>query len=213
MMGFTHPTEVGSDMSWIFQFTEHWKHQEGVANAFGVILYTDKHPNIKKILMDNDYWAALDEMSGPKWAVFSIRAKSGHYTIPSFPAGTMGLMIPVWKEPSENELLLESFEIESTEKLPQLLVFAQGENGEILKHSIRLDDSSPEKAYNTLMTGIKIIAKAIEDISPENLKNPEGVYAAISLSISNHEQWQVIKKGILFCKWMVELLSLFKTTS
>src|SRR3989337_2623534 len=104
-------------MNWIFQSTEHLKHQEGLVNAFGVILYTEKHPNIKKVLADNDYWVALDKISGPKWAVFSIRARAGYYSLPTLPQGTMGMMIPVWKEPCENELVLENFEIESTKEL------------------------------------------------------------------------------------------------
>lgn len=193
-------------MAWIFQLTEHWKHKEGIANSFGVILYTDEHPHIKKVLADDDYWAALDKMSGPRWAVFSIRAKAGYYGLPNLRPGTLGMMIPVWKEPRENEALLREFEIKSTKELPLLFVFAQGTYGEILRHSISLDDSSIEKAYDSLKIGIKVIAEAIQDVLPENLKSAEGVHAAINLSVSNYKYWQSIKKGISFYKWIKELL-------
>ncbi|MCL4873565.1 hypothetical protein KJ039_05750 [bacterium] len=183
-----------------------WKDKEGIANIYGVVLYTDAHAHIKKILADSDYWTALDEISGPRWAIFSVRAKAGFYEMPSPPPGMICMMIRVWKEPHENKLLLKEFEIESTEKLPQLLIFAEGENGEILKETIRLDDSAPEKAYESLKNGIKVVSEAIRNVSPENLKSAEGVYAAVNLSISNYKQWQRIKKGISFVKWIKELL-------
>jgi hypothetical protein len=115
-------------------------------------------------------------------------------------------MIPVWKEPRENESLLREFEIESTEDLPQLIVFARGIEGEILKQSIHLDDSSIEKAYDSLKAGIKVIGEAIQNVLPENLESAEGVQAAIGLAVSNYKQWQVIKKGLSFYKWIKDLL-------
>ena len=196
-------------MNWLSQLVEHWSHKDGIANAFGLILYTDAHPHIKKVLADNDYWNALDKISSSRWVIFSIRAKPGHYSYPNhrLPPGAIGMMIGVWKEPDENEYLLQEFEIKSTEKLPQLIVFAKGTNGEILSQSIRLDDFSKEKAYDSLKNAIKIISKAIDDVLPENIKSAEGVYTAIDMSVSNYKQWQLIKKGVLYLKWIKDLFT------
>lgn len=43
--------ELGPSMSnWAIQMAEHWKQREDIVHAFGLILYTDSHPHLKK------YW-------------------------------------------------------------------------------------------------------------------------------------------------------------
>ena len=46
--------------------------------VFGAIIYSDRHLHIKKLLRDEDYWRAFDEISGQRWAVFAARAIEGH---------------------------------------------------------------------------------------------------------------------------------------
>jgi len=36
--------------NWAIQMAEHWKQREDIVHAFGLILYTDSHPHLKK------YW-------------------------------------------------------------------------------------------------------------------------------------------------------------
>ncbi|MDR3439920.1 hypothetical protein, partial [Telmatospirillum sp.] len=52
--------------NWVIKLAEHWKGRADIVNAFGLVLYTDSDPHIKKVIADDDYWAALDEISGPK---------------------------------------------------------------------------------------------------------------------------------------------------
>lgn len=193
-------------MNWAIQLTEHWRHKKGMVNAFGIILYTDEHPHIKKVLADDDYWAALDKISGQRIAIFSIRTKAGYYEVPRQRPNTLGKLIPVWKEPHENEAIIREFEINSTKSLPQLLIFAMGRNEEILKHSIHLDDSSKENAYQSLRAGIEVIAHALEDVLPENLNSAEDVYSILDRALNIYRSWQIIKKGFSFYKWIKELL-------
>jgi hypothetical protein len=193
-------------MNWAIKLAEHWRTKEGIVNAFGVILYTDEHPHIKKVLADQDYWDALHEISGEKWAIFSIKPKVGSYSYPKFPPGFTGLMVPVWKEPKENKPVLQEFELGSTEDLPQLVIFTHDENEEILQLSIKLEDKSVEQAYECLRAVIKAVATAIEHILPENIKKGEGVYAALDLAVSSYKQWQLIKRGVNFYKWIKDLL-------
>ena len=181
--------------NWAIDLAEHWMQCDDIVHAFGVILYTDSHPHIKKVLTDNDYWAALDEISGPKWPVFSIKPREGKWDLPDMPSGYMGMMIPVWKEPRENRDLIEAFGIESTEGLPILIVFCLVADDQVLHQSIRLRDRTVEEAYSSLKSALSVTTSSINNILPENVQNSEGIYAAISLNVSHHKQWNLVKRG------------------
>jgi hypothetical protein len=87
-----------------------------------VILYTNGQPHIKKCLEDKTYWDALSENSGLNWKIYAIKPTQWTSTFDN-PRQTMGLMIPIWKEPSANKGLLDFFGIESTERLPMIVLF------------------------------------------------------------------------------------------
>ncbi|MEE9338687.1 MAG: hypothetical protein V3U87_11460 [Methylococcaceae bacterium] len=190
--------------NWVFQLAEHWKKQKDIVQAFGLILYTDRHVNIKKVLSDNDYWAALDDISGPKWPVFSIKPLQGTFS-PDISDDKIGLMVPVWKEPLENMPLLEIFGLQSTKDLPKLIVFCSGRNNEILHHTINLKDNTIEEAYSSLKMAIEVVTMAIEGILPENWQNGEGIFSALNLQISSHKEWEVIKTGFNIFKFLKDL--------
>ena len=135
-------------MTWLKKLVEQYRHKDEIAEIFGVIIYTDKHANIKKVLRDEDYWNSFDELSGPHWLIFSIRPVPGKYVYPSPPPGVRvrARMVPVWKEPKENMKLLAEFELDYTSDDPQFLVFADGGEDGILKHSLRLKDYSIDNA-------------------------------------------------------------------
>lgn len=191
--------------NWAIQLAEHWKKCDDIVHAFGLVLYTDSHPHIKKVIADNDYWAALDEISGPKWPVFSIKPCQGTVGFPDLPPGYMGMMVPVWKEPWENKKILETFGLQSTEGLPKLIVFCLGPNNQVLHHQISLKHGTVEEAYTSLKGAIEAATTAINDILPENSKNAEGIYAALDLAIASHKQWQLAKRGWEIFKFLKDL--------
>ena len=48
-----------------------------VVKVFGAIIYSNRHPHIKKVLKDEDYWISLDDISGTRWTIFAARAVEG----------------------------------------------------------------------------------------------------------------------------------------
>ena len=71
---------------------------------YGFIMYTSAHPYITKVLRDDDFWNALDEISGENWPIFAIRPLTkGSYGFPNVPPGYVGFMKMEWKEPNENK--------------------------------------------------------------------------------------------------------------
>lgn len=193
-------------MNWAINLIENHKPRDNEANIFGIILYTDSHPHIKKLLNDEDYWTALDEWSGPQWAVYSTRAIKGVCGFPEMPKGCSGYMVPVWKEPRENKKIIDVFEIDSTERLPLLLVFAKDDDGEILKNEIKIPCSSVEEAYNSLKDELSKVSQAIKVVGPKNLNNSLGVHSAVTFAIQNKKDWDQLKNGIQIWQWLKSVL-------
>lgn len=195
-------------MNWARELFEKYRSQKGVADICGVILYTDAHANIKRFLADDIFWTALDEMSGPLWAIYAIKPSQGKYEVPDLPKGTLGYMVPIWKEPKENKLLLEEFEIESTKEVPCLICFTHDRDGEILKIVLKIDDTTLDSVYNSFKQYITLVTKSIEQINIENIDNPLGVYSAVYQAIHGYKNWEKMKKGIKYLNWIKKLLPL-----
>ena len=49
------------------------KGDKTLSRIYGFILYTDKDPYVAKVLRDEDFWNALDSISGANWPIFSVR--------------------------------------------------------------------------------------------------------------------------------------------
>lgn len=191
-------------MSWALDLARVRQASSSAPPLFGVILYTDAHANIKKTLRDQDYWNALDEISGTKWAVFATRAFAGKWGWPEFPPGTMGMMVPVWKEPSANRELLETFELSDTKQLPVVVVFVL--NGdEIQRTVVPLDDSTFDTAFSSLREVFIKIADALNGVASENLNHPEGVFSAVDFALQDYEDKKKLKKAYCILKDLKEL--------
>lgn len=182
--------------NWATQVAAHWKRRADVANVFGVILYTDAHANIKKVLQDPEYWRALDEKSGSLWPIFSIRPTPGRTEHPRFPRAVVGMMVPVWKEPQANRELLSDFGLDSTEHIPALVVFCLTEDEQVLSRVLRLSDASIDAAYNSLMEAVGLATRAVEAIALENRKDDIGAFGAINLAVQHREDWKKLKSGL-----------------
>jgi hypothetical protein len=165
-----------------------------IIKVFGAIIYSDSHPHIKKVLKDEYYWKALDDISGTRWVIFSARAVEGHYRIEggSVP-GTFGMMVQVWKEPNLNKQLVEYLGISSTED-PYFVIFTRLKSGVILRSILKINDSTLEKAYKRIRSIIKNITYAIEKIDKENIENYESVFNAIDMSVFNIKNFDSLKK-------------------
>jgi len=187
-------------MSWALDLAKNYVPKEGSVPVFGIILYTNAHANIKKILRDADYWAALDEISGPKWPVFSIRALKGKYEYPTPPPGVRAMMLPVWKEPRENLTLLNLFKLKNTENFPCLAIFTISEKEEVDRIIISLNDKSPDSAFNRLREIMTLISKAIDGVKKENLSDGHVILSTINNSLKRYGHLERLKKGYKILK-------------
>lgn len=178
-------------------------------NAFAVILFTERHANIRRVLHDSLYWDALNDISGDRWMIFVTMAVAGQSRDPgttNCPPGTFFHMVSEWKEPRENLQLLKDFELDSTSSLPSLLVFGEESPGQAYRMTIKLDDSSIDRAYSSLKGSIGAVTRALDDIEQNNFSNTEGVFAAIDLSVSSYRQFQWIERTLPLIKLLAKLL-------
>jgi hypothetical protein len=152
-----------------------------------IILYTDRHPHIKKCLRDDDYWKAFDESSGKNWIIMSVKPKQGTYKLPNFPKGVIGMMIQIWEEPADNKPLIEFLEIDDTQNLP-MIFFYKLKDSEIEDDIyVKIEGKTEEEIYNDLQDIISKVSKAIEKDGDffENAKS----------TIRKEKVFRTIKKG------------------
>lgn len=190
----------------LFRQIGNFQKKAGVASAFGVVLYTDEHPMIRKVVEDDQLCEALNSLSGSRWVLFAARAKRRTQTYPKMKPGQIGMLYLMWQEPKENEKLLEALGMHSTENLPCLLVLFPDDDGQVYVHNIQLNGASRDSAYESLSRSVKAVTEAIEEVLPENIKNAEGVHAAVGLRLQTERQWTVVRRVLPFLVWAKRLL-------
>lgn len=184
---------------------EVYKNKEGVAQLFGILLYTDLHPHIVKVLRDDDYWRSFDELTGERFCVFSIKPAQGKYIVSGSAPGTRGMMIQYWEEPAANKEIINLLGINNTKNMPMLLLFTEID-GELLKIELELDHSSTEIAYNSIKKQLEFSSKALSQIKEENLNNPSGLYSALQLQVDDRAKWKTFKKAIDLYSYIKNIL-------
>lgn len=187
-----------------FAIVDAYKSLPETANLFAVVLYTDEHANIKKVLRDEDYWRSLDELTGFRLCVFSAKPRKGKLTHPSLPSGVVGMMIPVWDEPNENRRLVEILELKDTSGLPMVMLFTKIEE-EYLKIELPLKDDTENDALTSLRDKLTFARDVLDRVLEENLKNPEGLFAAAALKDSHRKDWHRLAKGARLVRIVFDL--------
>jgi hypothetical protein len=190
-------------MHWTLQEASTWLAKPHIANAFGFILYTDRHANVAKVLADDDYWRGLSERTGERWPIFALRRPPGTSERPQPVPGRLPILQEIWKEPAENKMLLAELGLDSTKK-PYLAICSLVDEAQMLVHTIELSDDSVEAAHASLREALDAVTLAVDDVSPRNIKSAEGVHAAIDLTVTDLKQRKWIKK-------VLPLLKVFKS--
>ena len=139
-----------------------------------IILYTDKHPHVKKCLLDKDYWDSLSERSGVNWSIYAVKPTQGGYRFPENKGNLMQMMVMIWEEPKDNEPLIDLLGLNDTKDLPLIYFFKLSDN-EIIEDDIciKIEGNSEQEVYNDLENIINKVSKKTfdEDFSFDKIKN------------------------------------------
>ncbi len=128
-----------------------------------IILYTDKHPHIKKCLRDEDYWEALNERSGLNWKIYAVKPKQGEYSFPEHKPDVMYMMSMIWDEPADNKPLIEFLGLDDTKDLP--IIFFYKLNGSEIEDEIyvKIEGRTEQEVYNDLENIIDKVSKSLDE--------------------------------------------------
>jgi hypothetical protein len=156
--------------------------------VLSIILYTDKHPFVKKCLRDTDYWNSLSERSGNDWNIYAVKPQQGSYEFPDSKSGYMQFMIQIWKEPADNKQLIDLLGLDDTEELPLIYFFKLSEDETIIDDiCIKIEGNTEQEVYTDLEN---IITKVSESI-----KNKKCSFEDIKKTIKTIKLVKGIKKG------------------
>ncbi len=182
-------------MTWVLDLANQRLSGDERVPLFGVMLYTDAHPNLKKVLRDDDYWKALSEISGPRWCIFSVRTHKGHYGYPELGPGQVGMMCQVWKEPEANKELLGLFGLGSTEKLPALVLFVVDQAHGVDRIVVPIREKTVDEAYDGLREVMNRVATALQGVADTTLRDPVVVLGAVTSALDAHKNRRRLARG------------------
>lgn len=116
-------------------------------NIFGLIVYTEEHPYIIKVLRDNDYWASLNAKT-KNWILYAIKPDDDYSHL-------------------TKEYILPQLGINDSKELPLLVIVAIGLDRSFLQRSFQIDDKDENTAYRSIMEQVSIVTEAASRIIPE----------------------------------------------
>lgn len=141
---------------------------KNLSRIYGFILYTDCNPYVAKVLRDNDFWKALDSISGNNWPIFAARPlQQGQMEIKGSGAGYTGFMVQTWKEPNNNVSILKDFGLEDSQDLPVFVVFMWDDDDNLNEITIPIRGKDADTIYHSLEEIVKTISRVEEAILPE----------------------------------------------
>ena len=116
-------------------------------NIFGIIVYTEEHPYIIKVLRDKDYCASLNAKT-KNWILYAIKPDNNHGHL-------------------TKEYILPQLGISDSKELPLLVIVAIGPNRTLLQRNYQIDDKDEDTAYRSLAEQVSIVTEAASRIIPE----------------------------------------------
>lgn len=189
--------------------------QEKRALAFAFILYDFLQPQIAKTLHDQDYWNALDKLSGQYLSVFSFHTISNpkRKRPKKEENGSQVLyqMANVYSEEFNDgrSLLEKHFNLEDNIRLPAILFF-QVSNSEIIdSHLVQLTENKKEDAFLEIKEIISTAAESVSEVKEENHRNDHVIFNLIENSLKERGVILLVKNTIKKVIPIKEILSLF----
>lgn len=166
-----------------------------------ILLFTDSHPEIKKCLGNDVYWKSLNERSGNKWIIYSVKPKQGTYVFSGGSSqGYMGMLTQIWNEPEDNKQLIKALGIKSTEELPIMLFFKLNKDNNIendvfyLKIEGRYDNEINKYLENIINKVLKAIEKDCD------------VFKNVKSTIIKEKTFTKLKNWIDFYSYIKDLI-------
>ena len=170
------------------------------ALAFALILYDFTTPQVSKILRDEDYWLALNEISGNYLTVFSINCKpQARRIVPSAQdLSTYHRMVGV-NSPSNpsrgtNALVDRYFGGSWRVSYPAVMFFQVDENRVSDSLLVVLQEQRLESAFLELKNCIDAAVGALRRITDDNRGNFGEIFDSLETAIKSSRDMRIVKR-------------------
>jgi len=177
------------------------EHQnKGRAIAFAFILFDFGNPQLWKILDDEKYWLALNEISGEYLTVFSLNYKIKKKQVPrsSVKLTQMLTSISTYYNPSSgtNELIRKYFGSEIQIQYPAILFFQVDDNSVIDSLLIELKEEEIEPSFLELKSYIKKAAETLKKVKGKDKSNRKKIFDQLVRDIKRTKTTVKIKRSL-----------------
>lgn len=169
---------------------EHRAH--GRAWAFAFLFYDFTSPQIRKILEDNHYWDALDQLSGSDLTIFSFHSPP-HWPWPHTAQTHVNGMFSV-RDVDDGERGSVWNYFDPAKIHPPCVVFFQVVAGEITDTlAVPLVQNRTEDAYLELRTILKTVVDRLAKIKADNEPAPESIFDRIRVAVGDYGEHRIIR--------------------
>ncbi|TKJ34620.1 MAG: hypothetical protein CEE38_17260 [Planctomycetes bacterium B3_Pla] len=147
------------------------------ALAFAIILYDFGDPSIAKVLHDDDYWSALDELSGSYVSVFSFHTK--HERL--HPAESPGLQQrkPVSRLREANLSARDQLGPDRSFKVPAIVFFQVVDSQLAGSRAVELRATTVEESFKEIETILGVVVDSLREVVGDNRDNAPEIFALI----------------------------------
>jgi hypothetical protein len=182
---------------------------ENLSRIYGFILYTEAEPYVAKVLRDEDFWKALNNISGSNWPIFAAKPlKTGHLKTSSGRPGHTGFMVQTWEEPNANKSILMDFGLNDSQELPLFVAFMWDDNDNLNEITIKIEGRDTDSIYHSLEEIVKVVARVEAAILPE-YKGTENVFRNVKTELEALRfKHTMINRGKIIKKF-VDIFSVF----
>lgn len=191
--------------------------QDNRALAFAFILYDFENPQISKVLKDEDYWLALNSISGAYLTVFSLNFKPKINMKHRQVSGSQGMQmltsLSIFENPSVGtNILIDRYFGEGIEVEYPAILFFQVDNDSVID-SLLIELSEKEeiqKAFWELRNYISSSVNALKKITPENRKNSREIFDCLERNVKSTRNFKNARRMIRRAGSVLGLVSSIK---
>lgn len=184
------------------------------SRIYGFILYTDADSYVCKVLKDNDFWTALDKISGSNWPVFAVRPldklqfmqQSMRFSKAQGPS--VSYMVNTSSKADSNLPIIRDFGLDVDNNLPCFVVFMWDDNDELQQMIINIEGRDIDSVYHSIEEIIKAVTNAEKAVEPQYKRTVNVFRNVISELEGLNFRHKFIRRGKIVNK-MAEYLMLF----
>lgn len=180
------------------------------ALAFAIILRDLRDPQVSKALHDQDYWNALDQISGSYLSVFSF------HTLPyeDKPIAERRVFFQMHsvgdKEFHDGRSLIEKyFNLKEQLKLPAVIFFQVSESEIVGTRLVQLKKKTVEESFIEIKEILSCASESVSQVTDENYRNDDVIFQLIDDRLRDRGIKVFLSEIVKKVKSINELLSLF----